>query len=67
MQRLYLSAELRADLRARGLRNASECSWERVFDSLWPEADDASAEADVSAYRSFNPSDSAGVIAMDLA
>ena len=67
MERLYLSAELRAELRARGLRNAAESKWEVVLEGFWArEAQDLKA-ADLSAYRSHDPHSTAGMIEMDLA
>ena len=67
MERLYLSAELRAELRARGLRNAAESKWEDVLEGFWArEAQDLKA-ADLSAYRSPDPHSTAGMIEMDLA
>jgi glycosyltransferase involved in cell wall biosynthesis len=67
MERLYQSSELRADLRARGLRNASECTWERVLDSLWSLEYEDRAGADVSDFRSLSPRVAPGVIAMETA
>ena len=69
MERLYLDADLRADLRARGLRNASESSWQHVLDDLWRDQDDLPAEVDAgpsSSYRSPDPGLAAGVIAMNV-
>jgi glycosyltransferase involved in cell wall biosynthesis len=67
MQRLYLSAELRAELRARGLRNAAECKWEKVLEGFWARDAQDLKEADLSAYRSTDPHATAGTIEMDLA
>jgi glycosyltransferase involved in cell wall biosynthesis len=67
MERLHLSPELRADLRARGLRNAAECTWERVVEALWTSEEDDSAGVDVSAFRSPSPRVAPAVIALELA
>jgi glycosyltransferase involved in cell wall biosynthesis len=67
MEKLYLSPELRADLRARGLRKAAECTWEKVLEDLWSLDNDQPGQGDLSAFRS--PSDrlAPGVIALELA
>jgi len=67
MERLYLSPELRADLRARGLRNTAQFSWENALESLWSVNGGETAGADVAAFRS--PSDrlAPGAIAMEVA
>jgi glycosyltransferase involved in cell wall biosynthesis len=67
MERLYLSAELRAELRARGLRNAAECQWEKVLEGFWARDAQCLKETDLSAYRSADPNSTAGVIELDLA
>jgi glycosyltransferase involved in cell wall biosynthesis len=67
MERLYRSPSLRDDLRARGLRNAAESSWEHVLEGFWMREDHDLSEADMAAYRSFNSRSAPGVIAMDLA
>ena len=67
MQRLYLTAELRSDLRARGLRNASESKWEDVLEGFWTRETQDLKDTDFSAYRSADPNATAGVIEMDLA
>jgi glycosyltransferase involved in cell wall biosynthesis len=67
MERVYLSAQLRAELRTRGLRNAAESSWENVLEEIWPEHEGPAAEAGIEAYRSLDSRTAAGVIAMDLA
>jgi glycosyltransferase involved in cell wall biosynthesis len=67
MERLYLSPELRAALRARGLRNVAESTWENVLESLWSmdRGDPESVEA--SSFRSPGPSIPPGVIALEVA
>jgi glycosyltransferase involved in cell wall biosynthesis len=67
MERLYLSAEHRAELRARGLRNAAESRWEDVLEGFWTREAQDLKEADLSAYRSPDPHSTAGMIEMDLA
>ena len=67
MERLYLSAELRRELRARGLRNAAESSWEDVLEGFWTREAQDLDEADLSAYRSTDPHAAAGMIEMDVA
>ena len=56
-------------MRIRGLRNASESSWENVLDDLWRDHDDTPAQVDgdfSSSYRSRDPGLAAGVIAMNV-
>jgi glycosyltransferase involved in cell wall biosynthesis len=66
MEKLYLSPEIRADLRARGLRNTAELTWENALESLWSLGGDT-AGLDVAAFRS--PSDrlARGAIALEIA
>ena len=67
MERLYLSTELRAELRARGLRNAAESRWEDVLEQFWTrDAQDLQA-TDISAYRCVDPHSTAGMIELDVA
>jgi glycosyltransferase involved in cell wall biosynthesis len=67
MELLFLSPEVREDLRSRGLRNAAECGWEQVLQSLWSLGQANLVEAEISAYRS--PADGItvpGLISMEL-
>ncbi len=52
MEKLYLSAELRADLRSRGLRNAARFTWENALESLWSLEGNDAASLGVSDFRS---------------
>jgi glycosyltransferase involved in cell wall biosynthesis len=67
MERLCLSAELCADLRARGLRNAADCKWEKVLDGFWTRDAQDLKNTDLSVYRSTDPNATAGTIELDLA
>ena len=67
MEKLYLSPQLRADLRARGLRNAAQCTWENALDSLWSLGDGAAAAVDLSAFRSRGAAVSPAVIGLEFA
>lgn len=67
MERLYLSPELRADLRARGLRSAAECTWDKVLESFWSLGGDEARRSDLSVFRSPDTRTAPGVIALELA
>ena len=67
MEQLYLSPERRADLRSRGLRNASENTWEQVLESFWTSDDASRSDVSLAAYRSADPRLAPGVIALDFA
>ncbi len=67
MEKLCRSPELRADLRARGLCNASECTWEKVLETLWNPEDEEPTNADVGSFRSPSSRVAPGVIALELA
>jgi glycosyltransferase involved in cell wall biosynthesis len=67
MERVFLSAELRADLRARGLRNAAESKWENVLEGFWTREAQDLQKADLSSYRSADPQAAAGMIELDVA
>ena len=65
MEKLYLSPELRADLRARGLRNAAQFTWENALDSLWSLENGDTASFDVSDFRS-SSGPAPGAIALEV-
>ena len=65
MEKLYLSPELRADLRAQGLRNASQFTWDVALESLW--SLDAGAGSDALAFRSASHRLAPGTIALGVA
>jgi len=67
MERLYQSPELRADLRARGLRNAMDCTWEKVLESLWSMEDGDPKSSHLPSFLSPSPRIAPGVIALELA
>ena len=67
MERLYLSEDLRADLRARGLRNARECCWEQVLEGFWRREVEDLANLDLSAFRSSDPHAAPGMMELDVA
>ena len=52
MELLLLAPEKRDDLRGRGLRNAADCSWEQVLQSLWSLEGPQPSEAERSSYQS---------------
>ena len=66
MELLLLSPEVREDLRSRGLRNAAECGWEQVLQSLWSLGQANLVEAEISAYRSPDGITAPGLISMEL-
>ena len=67
MEKVLLDADLRCELRNRGLRNAAESKWENVLEEFWSRDDGDLADADPEAYRSFNVRNLPGVIAMEVA
>lgn len=67
MEKLLLSPELRADLRERGLKNASESRWEDVLESFWTRDASEFASSELSIYRHADSNLARGAIAMDLA
>jgi len=67
MERLYQSPELRADLRARGLRNAMDCTWKKVLESLWSMEDGDPKSSHLPSFLSPSPRIAPGVIALELA
>ena len=66
MERLYLSPELRADLHARGLRNAAQFSWENALEGLWA-VDPPPRPATTRSTALPAPRTAPGVIAMEVA
>jgi len=67
MERVMLDADLRSDLRERGLRNAAESKWENVLEEFWSRDEADSAEADLETNRAFDARNAPGVIAMEVA
>jgi glycosyltransferase involved in cell wall biosynthesis len=67
MERLLLDADLRGELRARGLRSAAESRWENVLEEFWRRDTLDTGEAEMETYRSVDPRNASGVIALELA
>ena len=67
MEKVLLDADLRRELRNRGLRNAAESKWENVLEEFWSRDECDSGEADLETYRSFDARNAPGVIAMEVA
>ncbi len=67
MERMMLDAELRAELRQRGLYNAGECRWEDVLEEFWTRDGNDSYESDVEINRALDARNAPGVIAMEVA
>lgn len=67
MQRVMLDADLRKDLRERGLRNAAESKWENVLEEFWSRDENDTAEAELETYRALDARNAPGVIAMEVA
>jgi len=67
MEKIILDADLRRELRSRGLHNAAESKWENVLAEFWNRDECDSGEADMESYRSLDARNSPGVIAMEVA
>ena len=67
MEKIMLDADLRGELRNRGLRNAAESKWENVLEEFWSRDECDSGETDLETYRSLDARNSPGVIAMEVA
>ena len=67
MEKVMLDADLRRELRDRGLHNAAESKWENVLEEFWSRDQHDSREADMETYRSLDARSSPGVIAMEVA
>ena len=67
MEKMMLDADLRRELRNRGLCNAAESKWENVLEQFWSRDECDSGETDMEAYRSLDARNSPGVIAMEVA
>jgi glycosyltransferase involved in cell wall biosynthesis len=67
MEKIMLDADLRSDLRERGLRSAGESKWETVLDEFWSRDERDSAEMDLETNRSLDARNAPGVIAMEVA
>jgi glycosyltransferase involved in cell wall biosynthesis len=67
MEALMLDADLRGELRSRGLRNAAESKWENVLEAFWSRDELDTGEMEMETYRSVDPQEASGVIAMELA
>ena len=67
MEKVLLDADLRRQLRNRGLHNAGESKWENVLEEFWSRDECDSAELDMEAYRSLDARHAPGVIAMEVA
>ena len=67
MEKILLDADLRRELRSRGLRNAAESKWENVLEEFWSRDEGDSGETDVETNRSLDACNSPGVIAMEVA
>jgi glycosyltransferase involved in cell wall biosynthesis len=67
MQRVMSDADLRAELRRRGLGNASESRWENVLEEFWTHDESDSAEMDLETNRAMDSLNAPGVIAMEVA
>jgi len=67
MERLSQSPELRAELRARGLRQAAECTWQRVLDQLWSIDDEASPSSRTESFRTAARRFEPAVMSLELA
>jgi glycosyltransferase involved in cell wall biosynthesis len=67
MTLLCTSPQIRQKLRERGLRNANECSWQRVLDQIWDHDEAEGAGETISADRAFSPQLARGLISLELA
>ena len=67
MEKIILDADLRRELRNRGLRSAAESKWENVLEEFWSRDECDSGESDLEAYRSLDARNAPGVIAMEVA
>ena len=67
MEKMMLDADLRRELRNRGLCNAAESKWENVLEQFWSRDECDSGETDMETYRSLDARNSPGVIAMEVA
>ena len=67
MEKVLRDADLRRDLRNRGLRNAAESKWENVLEEFWSRDEGDSGESELETYRSLDARNSPGVIAMEVA
>jgi glycosyltransferase involved in cell wall biosynthesis len=67
MERVMSDADLRAELRHRGLRNASESRWENVLEEFWTRDENDTSEIDLEIHRALDERNAPGVIAMEVA
>ena len=67
MEKMLLDADLRGDLRQRGLQIAAESRWENVLEEFWSRDETETAATDVEACRSLDARIAPGVIAMEVA
>jgi len=67
MEKIMLDADLRLELRNRGLCNAAESKWENVLEQFWSRDECDSGETDMETYRSLDARNAPGVIAMEVA
>ena len=67
MEKIMLDADLRSELRNRGLRSAAESKWENVLEEFWSRDEGDSGETDMETYRSLDARNAPGVIAMEVA
>ncbi len=67
MERVKQDADLRCELRERGLRNAAESNWETVLEEFWSRDENDSAESDLETNRALDARNAPGVIAMEVA
>ncbi|MFZ5832037.1 MAG: glycosyltransferase [Planctomycetota bacterium] len=67
MQQVLQSGELREKLRARGLKNATESTWEEVLEDFWRHSDHSKLNVDPEAFRSNGSATPHALISLDVA
>ncbi len=67
MERIIRDADLRRELRQRGLRNVAESNWENVLEEFWSRDESDGSEANMEAFRSLDAPSPPGTVAMEVA
>ena len=67
MEKIMLDADLRRELRSRGLRNAAESKWENVLEEFWSRDESDSEKTDSESCWPCDTRTLPGVIAMEVA